>query len=178
LVFFFDTSVLGSEVVAWARLRGRADEGWIELRRASALGDDLSHDRDATRAARLASEGAYPEMHGVFVLDESRLDTAVLASDEEAALFERLFAAVFPGTDKSSTARTASNKRRDIMHIHTTGKYSADGFITRDNALLRKAPVVREEFNIRVFSPEEALALVEHLRRRYAVAARATAGRP
>jgi hypothetical protein len=133
-VFFFDSSVLGSGSIAWSRLKSFADEGWIELWRASALSDDLSHDRDEERAARLNAEGAYPEMLGILVLDEARLNGVALASTEEAAAFERLFAAVSPGTDRSSAGSTASHKRRYVMHLHTTKKYGADGFITRDDA--------------------------------------------
>ncbi len=143
LVFFFDNSVVGSGCQAWADLRDLADQGWIGLRRATALSDDLSHNRDPERRQRLDAEADYPKRSGLFVLNVSRLDSgAVLASTEESAVFNRIFKAVFPGTDRSLGSKTANHKTRDVMHLHTTKKHGADGFITRDNDLLRKASVL------------------------------------
>lgn len=176
-IFFFDNSVVGSGSESWAQLRGLADGGWIELWRASALGDDLARDSDMLRRSRLEEEAAYPEMLGVFVRGESRLNSAVLGSDEEARMFERLFAAVFPGTDRSSESRTTSSKRRDVMHLHTCKKYGSDGFITRDTPLLKKADVLRRDFDIEVFSPDSAIAFVNRLRARYDVRCRSAEDR-
>jgi hypothetical protein len=160
LVFFIDNSIVVERCAAWTELRRLAATGAIELRIASALGDDLSHDRDLEQRARLEAEiSSYPKMAGVFVIGESRLDDALLASEHDDTRFLQLFAAVFSETDRSSSSRTASNKRRDVMHLLALLKYGGNGFITRDKRVLKKAAVLRDTFGIVVLTPQAAIDL-------------------
>jgi predicted nucleic acid-binding protein len=170
LTFHVDTNFVGDESPAAAELRALDADKWIKLQRADALETELLRDEDEERRERLRDEASkYPQVAGPFILNESLLDFGLLASDEDEVRFGDVFDVLFPGTDRcSETSRTASNKRRDAMHISTAIRYGISVFITRDDALLAKAPAIAAKYNgFSIMDPEPALAFANRMRERF-----------
>ena len=74
-----------------------------------------------------------PEYLSGFVLDHSRLDSAVLGSAQDVGLMERLRAVLFPGVKNWSKVR--DNHVRDVMHVHTAVRYATTPFVTGEKHL-------------------------------------------
>jgi len=168
LIFHFDTNFLDDPSAAAAELRQLDADGWIMLRASDAVGAELARDRDEERRSMLRDEAtSYPEAWGPAVFDESRIGSGLIGDDADAERFNRVFALLFPGTDRASTSRTASNKRRDAMHIATALRYGAGIFITRDQALLKKTGAIAADFNdFRIVEPEQALSFARRMKER------------
>ncbi len=162
--FFIDTSVMkdGSPDPDWEQIQRHEVDRWIDLQRSSALRDDLAKDKNPGRRQRLEADSYYTEAFGPRVHGESRKRAHsfdLTAGDQQ--LLHDLFTVLAPDTKWSADSRTASNTRRDAMHLFTVKKYGASGFITRDERIPKKADVLSRQFDIRVFRPSEAVAFIE-----------------
>jgi len=114
---------------------------------------------DLTLAQREEEAADLPEAYGPLVLDHSRLDAAVVASDEDTTRLHDVFEILFPAMSWS-TAR--KNAVRDAMHVATAARYGAHAFVTNDVALLRKDQQIAELLGTRVWSPQQALTEAGH----------------
>ena len=100
------------------------------------------------------------EIHGPIVLDHSRLDHSVLASEEDVQRLDRVKEIV---GIRNMSDRNAKHDLRDAMHIATSIRYGYDGFITRDERLVKRNDQFLSEFGFRVMNVEGAVAYVKGL---------------
>lgn len=167
LIFHCDANFLDDPSAAATELRQLDADGWIMLKAADTVGTELAQESDDNRRSMLKDEASnYPEAWGSAAFDESRIDSSLIGSDDEAR-FDRIFALLFPGADRDSTSRNAGNQRRDAMHVATALRYGAGIFITHDRALLEKAGAVAAQFNdFKIMEPEHALAFARRMKDR------------
>ncbi len=162
--FFVDPSVMvdGAPNRKWEQIQRYEADRRIDLVRSSALGDDLAKDQDSGRRQRLESAFPYAEVCGPLVPGESRhRANSFDPTADEWQLLYRVFTTLFPNAKWSSDSRTASNNRRDAMHLFTAVKYGTRRIITRDDSVLRKADELQATFGLKVFSPSRAVAFIE-----------------
>jgi len=100
------------------------------------------------------------ELHGPVVLDHSRLDHTVLASEEDVQRLDRVKEIV---GIRSTSERKTKHDLRDAMHIATSIRYGYDGFITRDKRLEKRNDQFLSEFRFRIMNVEDAVAHVNGL---------------
>lgn len=116
---------------------------------------------DATATARILETAGIIELHGPAVLNNSRFDHSVYASDEDNSRIDLILASLFPGSDRHGTDRNAIHNLRDAMHIATAVRYGFDVFVTTENRLLKKGDAMRRDWGIEVMSPSDTVAWVE-----------------
>lgn len=133
-------------------------DGYIEISRTSVMDTELTEDRNKDRRDYLLGLSArYPEIFSVLVPGHARLDHAVLGSDEDARVWDELWALLWPGRD-----RAAARKQhvRDALNVWSARRNGADGFVTSDQQLLSRAGVVSNYFDgFLVVTAEEALLI-------------------
>jgi hypothetical protein len=170
LLFYVDTNFAGDAAPAAVELRELASEGWITIHRTDTLDTELLRDEDPVRrSALLAESSRYPESLGPFVWDQSRLDSSVIACDEDAERLDSVFRLLFPGTDRYGTSANAKRKLRDAMHVATTIRYGGTYFVTRDaDDILKKREQLMAAYNLQPMTPESALAFVHRVKARQA----------
>lgn len=118
-------------------LRQLHDEGFIGLTRTDTMDTELLQRHDAEyREQLLTLSGELVEHLGPMVLDHSRWDHCVWASDDEAKEWDRLWAVIWPNKD-----RAIANRKfvRDATNVNTAIRYGANAFVTLDKALLTRA---------------------------------------
>ncbi|MEV7215040.1 hypothetical protein AB0O31_18350 [Kitasatospora cineracea] len=131
------------------------EAGWIALGRTDTMDTERTEDQDEATAAQRQEESAcLPEAFGPFVLDDSRLDHAVLGSDEDDARIRTVFSILFPSSSWETVRR---NSRRDAMHVATTARYGGHAFVTNERGLLNKDEQIAAALGIRLWSPTHAL---------------------
>jgi hypothetical protein len=171
LRFYVDTNFVDDPAPAAQSLRERHRHGWINLVRTDTVDTELETAQDpAKRDKLLDASSEYVESLGPVVLDNSRLDHAVLGSDDDEDRLDRVFRILFPDSMRSETSTgRARRKVRDAMHVTTAIRYAGTAFITRDETdLLPKAKAIADAFDgFRIMSPEDALELTERMRARY-----------
>ncbi|MFB6821500.1 hypothetical protein ACFCXA_07905 [Streptomyces virginiae] len=97
----------------------------------------------------------YAESFGPAVLDHSRLDHAVLASDEDVCRDALVFETLFPGADRATCRK---NHIGDAMHVGTAIRYGGRAFVTNEKKLLNKSARMGELFpGFSVWSPTQAV---------------------
>lgn len=131
--------------------------GAIELVATDVLGTELAPAAGELGLLLRLEAGTLHELHGPLILDHSRIDHAVLGSEQDKDLLDSVLALVKPGRLPESVGR---NDFRDAMHIAWAIRYGLDGLISEDRRrMLRKADLVRDKFNgFAIMSPEQALA--------------------
>jgi hypothetical protein len=104
------------------------------------------------------------EYLGPWVLDHSRLDSAVLGTPGDQALLDDVVGVI---ASDGTSAIAQPHDVRDAMHIAWAVRYGFDGFITEDKGLLRRSDEFRAPRfnNIYVMSPATALTVAKRLRR-------------
>ena len=132
-----------------------------------AIGSEADH-----RAALLERSAELVEVHGVLVLGHSRLDHAVLGSDEDAAEWDAIWQLLWPGHDLADTSRSNRRRVRDAMHVRTAHRYGFDAFITLDGSgkrsgLLDRSALVKVRLGLWIAHPAEINTLVDRLKARY-----------
>lgn len=100
------------------------------------------------------------ELHGPVVLDNSRLDHTVLASDEDVQRLDRVKEIV---GIRTASERKAKHDLRDAMHVATSIRYGYDGFITRDKRLEKRNDQFLHEFGFRIMNVDDAVTHVKNL---------------
>ncbi|MGW8766846.1 hypothetical protein ACWGN5_30595 [Streptomyces sp. NPDC055815] len=156
LVLYIDTHILDAVDDDVAALKRLWQEGWISLVRADVMDTELGDAKDPALHASLTEASAvYPESFGVFVLDHSRLDSAVLGSSQDVSSMDLLWSLLKPGVDRQAARK---NHTRDVMHVHTAIRYGGHAFVTNDRQMRKKSDSVAAEFaGFRILSPGEAL---------------------
>jgi hypothetical protein len=164
LLLFVDTNLIGSHDAEVRDLVRLHQEGWIRLQRTDTVDTELVTKSDPDRKAELLGESAaFVESLGVFVLDHSRLDHAVLGGSADETRLDLVFKTLFPNAERGG------NNLRDAMHVSTALKYGADGFVTHDKRVLKRRIAIREMFDgFLLLSPGEALAIGRRFARRAA----------
>lgn len=169
--FYFDTNFVTDDSPAAQELRQLHRDGWISLWRTDTVDTELASMPDGERRRELLEATShYVQSFGPMVLGHSRLDFAVLGSDEDTERLDRVFAILFPGSARrdQSTGR-ARRKLRAAMHVATAIRYGANAFITRDgDDLLPKDAAIAKALNgFRIMTPECALAFAHRMLERY-----------
>lgn len=101
LLLFVDTNLIGSHDAEVRDLVRLHEEGWIQLQRTDTVDTELGTKSDPDRKAELLAESAgFVESLGVFVLDHSRLDHAVLGGSTDETRLDRVFKTLFPNAER------------------------------------------------------------------------------
>ncbi len=117
---------------------------------------------DATATDRILETAGIIEVHGPAVVGHSRWGHAVFTNDEDSDRIARLFAVLFPDSDRYAMDRTSMHKLRDAMHIATAIRYGYDVFVTTETRLLKMADTIRREWGIEILRPSDSVRWVEH----------------
>lgn len=163
IINLFDfSSTTATSVEELSGLVRHALQGAMNLCVTTAVQRDLDRDRDDERRTDLLRKlDIFPVIGGLFRLDASRLggkDT--LASEDEVELETRLKTALFPGL--TNTDKRFGKKIADVDHLLAHKLRGRDVFVTDDKEdILRRRDVLRDEFDIVVMMPTEALDTVE-----------------
>ncbi len=170
LMFYVDTNFVDDEAPAAEALRQLHRDGWINLQRTDTLDTELSDASDASkRDSLLRASSGYVESFGPVVVGHSRMGHALIGSEEDGARLDLAYRTLFPSpADPNQSARRATRKQRDAMHLATAIRYGCNGFITRDRDFHSKAVVIAATFDdFRVMTPEDASAFVRRVVARY-----------
>lgn len=135
----------------------------VFLAKTDVVDTELDPGRNVMEEGHFLASVKFLELHGPVVLDHSRLDHSVLASDEDVRRLGRVKEII--GV-RVISERTAKHDLRDAMHIATSIRYGFDGFITRDGRLLKRHDQFFREFGFRVMNAQRAVSyintLIEH----------------
>ncbi|WP_042379956.1 hypothetical protein [Streptacidiphilus melanogenes] len=157
LHLYVDTHIIDATDDAATELRRLGEEGWVSLSVTDAMDTELADAPPEKWAALTGLSAQYPESYGPAIVGHSRLDSSVVASEEDKERFDRVFAILFPGT--AGPAAVRDNHVRDAMHVSTAVRYGGNAFITREKKLRNKNAVIAEQFGgFHIWSPEDALA--------------------
>jgi predicted nucleic acid-binding protein len=133
----------------------------VEIVKTDVVDSELSEKYNVRVGDEFDITTSYVELNGIFYLDESRINHAVMGTDEEAMEVQAIARVLKPGVELFG-----SNDFRDARHLATAKKYGCLAFVTADGNILKRAPELLESFQIRVLTPEDALELVQELVRR------------
>lgn len=161
--FAIDTHIVDAPDETSARLRQLHGEGTIELLRTDVVDTELSDRQDPDHRLDLLRDASqYEERPGVAVWGHSRWGHSKYGSDEDSRELDELGEVLWPGYDRHGEQnRNRQTRMRDTMHLHTAHQEGCEGFITRDQELLRRSDAVRERFGLRIATPEETVSLIE-----------------
>ena len=162
--FLIDLDECQSEAVELDRLD---EAGWIDLVRMDVLDTELARNRDAARLAqRLVRSATFVEYYGPMVLDYSRLDHTVRASQEDVQLLEQVFRILWPKV-RMDTAN--HHQIGDAMHVAWSIRNRTNGFVTGDKRVLARRAAIEQlaHDGFRVYSPAEALDRAQREVRKY-----------
>jgi hypothetical protein len=70
-----------------------------------------------------------PMNRGVIAFDTGG---SLIGDESDQALFDEVFAVMWPGVDRTLLSRRNKNRRRDTQHICTNIRYRESIFVTRD----------------------------------------------
>ena len=132
----------------------------VFLAKTDVVDTELDPDRNVMVGNHFLASIKFLELHGPAVLDNSRLNHSVVASDDDVQRFNRIKEIV---GSRSRLERRAKHDLRDAMHISTSIRYCYDGFITRDKRLLRLHDQFLREFGFRIMNVQGAVTYVEAL---------------
>jgi hypothetical protein len=138
---FFPTSRSPERAELWEFHR----RGEIWLARTDVLGTELLNTHPGATTLKQGEVAELSEYLGPWVLDHSRLDSAVLGTPGDQALLDDVVGVIVAGR---TWATARPHDVRDAMHIAWATRYGFDGFITSDKDLLRR----RDEFRTLRFS--------------------------
>lgn len=153
---FVDTNVIGSPQQSVDFLMRCRREGWIRLERTDVIEteyENLPAELDFKR--ELAAELA--EVLTPFVIGHSRLESAVLGSEEDRSRFLTAFRILHPGADISTTRK---NNIRDAMTVSGSARYGGEYLVTNDGRVLAKSDALYRALSIRCLHPEAMAEVV------------------
>jgi len=156
--------IVASELPAVYRLFEYQDHRRIALAKTDTVDMERTVDSDpATKAERLLETAEVIEVLGPMVLDNSRLDHSVAASEDDARRLDEVFELMFPNGDRHGTSRTSKHNLRDAMHVATAIRYGYDGFVTTDDGPLLASARFRQHSNceIAILTPTQAIKWIE-----------------
>lgn len=143
------------------------EEGWIDLVKMDVLDTELSRNREPTQLAqRLGRSSTFVEYFGPMVLGYSRLDHAVVGSQEDAVLLEQVFRVLWPEAQMETANR---HQIGDAMHLAWSIRNHTNGFVTSDRRMLGRRMAIEQlaHDGFRVYSPVEALDRARREIRKY-----------
>lgn len=161
------------QIAALVQLVDLASDGVIELQLAAAYDRDFDRykapDGRARQLAWLAAAPiAEPRVSGLFVIGVSVIEGPdVIASDEEASLYDDIRAVLDPAFDGSNLGdephSRLAKRTSDIDHLIAHGRSGADAFVTLDDTtiLVHRARLAR--LGVLVCWPTEAVTLADGL---------------
>jgi hypothetical protein len=170
LIWAMDTCLLIDldEGQAHAVELDRLDEaGWIDLVKMDVLDTELGRNWDAAQLAlRLVRSATFVEYFGPMVLDYSRLEHTVRASQEDVQLLERVFRILWP---KSRMDTANHHQIGDAMHVAWSIRNRTNGFVTSDQRVLERRAAIEQVAHdgFRINSPDEALDCAQREVRKY-----------
>jgi predicted nucleic acid-binding protein len=151
-----------SDVIAWhhspqeyQELQVLHEQFRVSLAKTDVVDTELNPERNVIEEGHFLTSVKFLELHGPVVLDHSRLDHSVLASDEDVQRLGRVKEII--GV-RVISERAAKHDLRDAMHIATSIRYGYDGFITRDERLLKYHDQFHSEYGFRIMNHGEAVA--------------------
>jgi hypothetical protein len=174
LCLYFDTNVIRDQSEAVRLLWRCRQEGWVRIQRTDVMDTELETARSDKRNWLLEESGLLAESLGALVLDNSRVDSAVIGTDRDRADFRDAFSILHPNL---AVADACDNDIRDAMHVCGAARYGADFFVTRDKGILRKSGQLLERFAASAGDPETVLVAVGKTISDF-LKARAITGRP
>lgn len=152
LTFYADVNFLDDPAPAAELLRRSRDEGWIRLQVTDTVGTELMPDEGSgeTRTASGADRSdlqeealGFAEVYGPLILGHSRLGSSILGDSTDEDRVHAVFKILKPNADWYNTRR---NNVRDAMQIATAIRYNGDGFVTRDENMLKKSAEIADRF--------------------------------
>lgn len=150
ITMFVDTNIIGEPMQSIQFLWRCRKEGWVRLQRTDVI---------ETEYETLPSEfefkrdiaGQLAESLTPFVLDHSRLDSAVLASGDDEERILTAFRILHPNADFRNTRK---NNVRDAMTLAGSARYGGDYLVTRDDNIIKKSDALHDALAIRCLHPD------------------------
>lgn len=164
--FVLDTS----DVIEWyhspqkyLELHVLHDQFRVFLAKTDVVDTELDREKNVMVGDHFFASIKFLELHGPVLLDHSRLDHSVVASEEDVQRLGRVKEII--GV-RVISERAAKHDLRDAMQVATSIRYGYDGLITRDERLLNSHDQFLREFGFRVMNVQGAVsyvnALIEH----------------
>lgn len=161
-----------SDVIEWhhfpqkyRELEVLYDQCRVFLAKTDVVDVELVPERNVMEEGHFLASVKFLELHGPVVLDHSRLNHSVVVSDEDVQRLDRVREII--GV-RVISERAAKHDLRDAMHIATSIRYGYDGFITRDERLLKCHDQFSREFGFRVMNAQGAVSYITALIERMA----------
>ncbi len=161
--FVLDTS----DVIQWHKfplgyqeLEALYEQCRVFLAKTDVVDTELDPEKNEMVGEHFLASIKYLELLGPVVLEHSRLDHSVLASDEDVQRLDRVKGIV---GIRTASERNASHDLRDVMQIATAIRYGYNGFITRDKRLEKHNDQFLSDFGFRIMNVERAVAHVKNL---------------
>lgn len=129
--------------------------GYVELVKTDLVDIELKQEYNTPIADSYEVSVGFVELMGVFVLDDSRLDHAVCASESDIELIHEVQRILKPGT-----TNPGSHDNKDARHLATALRYGCYAFVTNDANILKRRKQVLERWNTNVVNPTMALEIV------------------
>ena len=129
--------------------------GYVELVKTDLVDIELKQEYHTRVADSYEVSVGFVELMGVFVLDDSRLDHAVCASESDIELISEIQRILKPGT-----TNPGSHDNKDARHLATALRYGCHAFVTNDMNILKRGQQVRERWSTQVVNPSRALELI------------------
>jgi hypothetical protein len=171
LTFAIDTNIVSKDKPEELELKRLHTDGWIELVMSDVTRTEWWDRASPEQRRRLEALAVnYLEYRGALTLDHSRLDNSILGTEEDQERLEGVFAALWPN---KRLKQARKQDARDAMNVALAIRYGVNGFITRDGegrkgTLLKRADAIKGAFDdFSILSPEQALAFVERMMRRW-----------
>ena len=156
-----------SDVIEWNKspseyqeLEALYEQCRVFLAKTDVVDTELDPEKNEMVGEHFLASIKYLELIGPAVLEHSRLDHSVLASDEDVELLDRVKEIV---GIRTSRERNASHDLRDAMHIATSIRYGYDGFVTGEKRLINRNDRFLSEFGFRIMNVGSAVAYVRNL---------------
>ena len=132
----------------------------VFLAKTDVVDTELDPEKNEMFGGHFLASIKFLELHGPVVLDNSRLNHTVLASDEDVQRLNQVKEIV---GIRMVSERKAEHDLRDAMHVATSIRYGYDGFITRDKRLEKRTDQFLHEFGFRIMNVDEAVTHVKNL---------------
>lgn len=159
-----------SEIIEWRKhpygysdLEVLYEQRRIFLAKTDVVDTELDPNKEVMVEGHFLSSVDFLELHGPAVLNHSRCDHAILASDEDVKRLDRVKEIV---GIRTTSERSATHDLHDAMHIATSIRYGYDGFITGEKRLIGRNDQFLSEFGFRIMRVDAAVAHVNELIRR------------
>jgi hypothetical protein len=156
-----------SDVIEWLHspqeyqeLKILYDQFRVFLAKTDVVDTELDPEKNVMVGDHFPASIKFLELYGPIVHDHSRLDHSVLASEEDVLRLNQVKEII--GV-RVKSERAAKHDLRDAMHIATSIRYGYDGFITRDERLLKCHDQFLIEFGFQIMNVQGAVSYLEAL---------------